>query len=71
MNLEFKFSVTNFIAFVLLGALFYWLCPLPAAPLWRVGVCGGVGLVLFGVCFVVVSHRSIIRKAPGTDKNKK
>lgn len=64
MKLEFKFSLINFIAFIVLGGLFYWLCPLPASPLWRGIVCGLVGLVLFGMCFVVVSHRSIIRSAP-------
>ncbi len=64
MKLEFKFSWINFIAFVLLGGLFYWLCPLPSSALWRGVVCALVGLVLFGMCFVVVSHRSIIRSAP-------
>ena len=64
MKLEFKFSLVNFIAFILLGGLFYWLCPLPSSPLWRAVVCALVGLVIFGMCFVVVSHRSIIRPAP-------
>ncbi len=74
MKLEFKFSLVNFIAFAVLGGLFYWLCPLPAAPVWRVIVCAVVGLTLFGVCFVVVSHRGFIRPAsPDTSvhKNKK
>ena len=71
MNLEFKFSITNFVAFLMLGALFYWLCPLPVAPVWRAVVCGAVGLILFGMCFVVVSHKSIIRQAPGRDKRNK
>ena len=70
MKLEFKFSITNFIAFFILGGLFYWLVPLPGAPVWRAVVCGGVGVVLFGMCFVVVSHRGIIRKAPGPDQRK-
>lgn len=65
MKLEFKFSFTNFIAFFILGTLFCFLCPLPSSPLWRGVVCTLVGLVLFGMCFVVVSHRSIIRSAPG------
>lgn len=64
MKLEFKFSLINFIAFVLLGGLFYWLCPLPSLALWRWVVCVLVGVVIFGMCFVVVSHRSIIRSAP-------
>ena len=61
MKLEFKFSLVNFIAFILLGGLFYWLCPLPSAPVWRALVCGLVGVLLFGMCFVVVSHRGPIR----------
>ena len=64
MKLEFKFSLTNFIAFLILGGLFYWLCPLPSSPMWRGIVCALVGIVIFGMCFVVVSHRSIIRPAP-------
>ena len=62
MKLEFKFSLINIVAFLLFGGLFYWLCPLPASPVWRAIVCGLVGLILFGMCFVVVSHRSVIRK---------
>ncbi len=64
MKLEFKFSLANFIAFLILGGLFYWLCPLPSSPMWRGIVCALVGIVIFGMCFVVVSHRSIIRPAP-------
>ena len=72
MKLEFKFSGINLVAFVLLGALFYWLCPLPSAPFWRAIVCGLVGLGLFGMCFVVVSHRSVIRPAAAqSHKHKK
>lgn len=71
MNLEFKFSITNFVAFMLLGGLFYWLCPLPVSPVWRAIVCAGVGIALFGMCFVVVSHKGIIRKAPQQDKHDK
>ena len=72
MKLEFKFSVANFIGFIVLGGLFYWLCPLPQAMLWRALVCAGVGLVLFGMCFVVVTHKSIIRPAgPNQQKRKK
>ena len=63
MKLEFKFSLINFIGFAVLGGLFYWLCPLPQDLLWRGVVCGLVGLVLFGMCFVVVSHRGFIRPA--------
>ena len=63
MKLEFKFSLINFIAFAVLGGLFYWLCPLPVNPVWRAGVCVLVGIVLFGMCFVVVSHRGFIRPA--------
>ena len=63
MKLEFKFSMTNFIAFVLLGGLFYWFCPLPQDPAWRGVVCALVGVILFGMCFVVVSHRGFIRAA--------
>ncbi len=73
MKLEFKFSLANFVAFFILGGLFYWLCPLPANGLWRAVVCAGVGILLFGMCFVVVSHRSFIRKASPdlTKKHKK
>ncbi|MBP5403670.1 MAG: hypothetical protein J6Y17_01100 [Elusimicrobiaceae bacterium] len=71
MKLEFKFSLINFIGFLILGGLFYWLCPLPANLLWRAIVCALVGLTLFGVCFVVVSHRGIIRRAAQEDLYKK
>lgn len=71
MKLEFKFSIVNFVAFVIMGGLFYWLCPLPSAPLWRAIVCGGVGVMLFGMCFVVVSHRGVIRPAAKQDKHMK
>lgn len=70
MKLEFKFSVINFIAFMLLGGLFYWLCPLPGNPVARSVVCALVGIILFGMCFVVVSHRSIIRPAPAQPTKK-
>ena len=63
MKLEFKFSLVNFIAFIILGGLFYWLCPLPQDPLWRGVVCALIGIILFGMCFVVVSHRGFIRPA--------
>ena len=63
MKLEFKFSLVNFLAFAIMGGLFYWLCPLPSSPLWRGVVCGVVGAMLFGMCFVVVSHRGFIRPA--------
>ena len=62
MKLQFKFSATGIISFVVMYGLFYWLCPLPSAALWRGVVCGLVALLLFGICFVVVTHRSIIRK---------
>ena len=73
MKLEFKFSVGNFIGFAILGGLFYWLVPLPQAALWRALVCAGVGLLLFTVCFVVVTHKSFIRQAayPKQKKRKK
>ena len=67
MKLEFKFSLINFVGFLLMGGLFYWLCPLPAHPLGRALVCGGVGIVLFGMCFVVVSHRGFIRPGARED----
>ena len=62
MKLEFKFSLTNVVAFVLLGGLVYWLCPLPSSTMWRAVVCGVLGVVLFGMCFVVVSHKGVFRK---------
>ncbi len=71
MKLEFKFSVLNFVAFFILGGLFYWLCPLPVSPVWRAVVCAAVGVVLFGMCFVVVSHRGLIRPAAQEDLYKK
>lgn len=72
MKLEFKFSWVNFLAFALMGGLFYWLCPLPANPVWRGVVCGAVGLILFGMCFIVVSHRGLIRPAsPDTSVKKR
>ena len=68
MKLEFKFSVGNIIGFLVLGGLFYFFCPLPSAALWRGIVCGLVALVLFVVCFVVVSHKGIIRRGPAKKK---
>ncbi len=73
MKLEFKFTFANFVGFAVLGGLFYGLCPLPQNPLWRALVCAGVGLLLFTVCFVVVTHKSFIRQAayPKQKKRKK
>lgn len=71
MKLEFKFSLVNFISFAVLGGLFYWLCPLPADPVWRIVVCALVGIVLFGMCFVVVSHQGFIRPGAKEDLYKK
>lgn len=71
MKLEFKFSLVNFVAFAVMGGLFYGLVPLPAHVLWRGVVCGLVGIVLFGMCFVVVSHRGFIRPAAQQDLYKK
>ena len=62
MKLEFKFSLINIVVFLVLGSLFYVLCPLPSAPVWRGTVCALAGAVLFGMCFIVVTHRSIIRR---------
>lgn len=62
MNLQFKFSATGIIAFLVMYGLFYWLCPLPSSALWRGIVCAVVALAIFGACFVVVTHKSIIRK---------
>lgn len=69
MKLEFKFTLANFIGFFVLAGLFYWWCPLPASPLLRAVVCGGVALLLFCMCFVVVTHKSVIR--PGNPKRTK
>lgn len=71
MKLQFKFSLVNFIAFIIMGSLFYWLCPLPANPVWRGVVCTLVGIVLFGMCFVVVSHQTLIRQSAQEDLYKK
>ena len=71
MKLEFKFSFINFIGFIVMGGLFYWLCPLPANPFPRALVCGLVGFVLFVMCFVVVSHRGFIRPASPDLSSKK
>jgi len=62
MKLEFKFSALSVISFLIMYGLFYWLCPLPQAALYRGIVCGLVALALFVVCFVVVTHKSFIRK---------
>ena len=70
MKLEFKFSGINIVSFLALAGLVYWWCPLPAAPVWRAVVCGGIGAVLFGMCFVVVSHRGIFRPAPAKPEKK-
>ena len=71
MKLEFKFSVGNFIGFVLMGGLFYWLVPLPQTVWLRALVCACAGLVLFGMCFVVVSHKQFIRPATPQEKKHK
>lgn len=62
MKLQFKFSTTGIIAFLVMYGLFYFLCPLPSSALWKGVVCAGVLLLLFAACFVVVTHKSIIRK---------
>ena len=71
MKLEFKFSLVNFIAFIVMGALFYWFCPLPVNPVWRCLVCALVGMVLFVMCFIVVTHQGFIRPAAREDLYKK
>ena len=62
MKLEFKFNGISIVSFLILCGLFYWLCPLPAAALWRGIVCVAVSLFLFFICFVVVTHKNIVRK---------
>jgi hypothetical protein len=62
MNLEFKFSLINIITFIVLGVLCYWLIPMPSALAGRVILRALIAVVLFFMCFVVVSHRSFIRK---------
>ena len=63
MKLEYKFGITNFVAFFVLAGLFYWLCTLPQDTLWRAVVCVLCGLLFFGMSFVVVSHQRFIRPA--------
>lgn len=62
MKLEFKFSIINIVTFLILGGLCYWLIPLPAAVFWRVLIRTVIAVVLFGMCFVVVSRGSFLRK---------
>jgi hypothetical protein len=62
MKLEFKFSLINIITFAVLAGLCYWLIPLPAAAVWRITLRVLMAVVLFALCFVVVTHRNFIRK---------
>jgi len=62
MKLEFKFGITGIIGFLLLSGLFYWLCPLPSSLAVKVIVLALVEIVFFGMCFVVVTHKSPIRR---------
>lgn len=63
MKLQFKFNVFGIITFALLCWLFYAFVPLPANAFWRGVICLAAALAFFGVCFVVVSQKSIIRKS--------
>lgn len=72
MKLEFKFTIGNVIGFLVAISLFVWLCPLPENPVVSSLVCAGAGVLLFGMCFIVVTHKSIIRPAnPARVKHKK
>lgn len=72
MKLEFKFTIGNIIGFLVAISLFVWLCPLPESPFGRTLLCAGAGVLFFAMCFVVVTHKSIIRPAnPARAKHKK
>lgn len=62
MKLEFKFSLVNIITFIVLGGLCYWLIPMPSALAGRVILRALIAVILFFMCFVIVSHGSFIRK---------
>lgn len=62
MKLEFKFNLFGILTFVILCGLFYAFVPLPANLFWRAFLCGLVAAVLFGMCFVVVTHKGPIRR---------
>lgn len=62
MKLEFKFNWISIVSFFLLYGLFYWLCPLPDAVVWKGLVCAAAAVFLFFACFVVVTHKNIIHK---------
>ena len=62
MKMQFKFAPTGFISFIVLCALFYWLIPLPAQPIIRLIVCILLVLFAFAASFIVVTHKTFIRK---------
>ena len=63
MKLQFKFNLFGIITFLILCGLFYGLVPLPASTLWRALVCVLAVALFFGMCFVVVTQKSPIRKS--------
>ena len=63
MKLQFKFNVFGVIVFLVLCWLFYAFVPLPSNAFWRGAICLVAASAFFGMCFVVVSQKSIIRKS--------
>ena len=57
MKPTFKFNALGVIAFAILCALFYWLCPVISQPALRYTVYGVFLAVAFSACFVVVKFK--------------
>jgi len=62
MKLEFKFGSIGITSFFILSGLFYWLCPLPSSLVGKILLCTLAEIIFFAMSFVVVSHKSIIRR---------
>lgn len=57
MKLAFKFNTFGLISFAVMCGLFYWLCPVPSAALWRAVIYAAFGAFAFAACFLIVKPR--------------
>lgn len=57
MKLAFKFNTFGLLSFAVMCGLFYWLCPVPAAVLWRAVIYAAFGAFAFAACFLIVKPR--------------
>ena len=57
MKLAFKFNTFGLLSFAVMCGLFYWLCPVPSAALWRAVIYAAFGAFAFAACFLIEKPR--------------